>query len=464
MAIQNSESKQTIRTITARLDRLPTDKWHIKILWILGLGVLCDTLDMYMGGAILAALVASDWSNNTLNGWFISATMLGAFIGSLTTGYIGDKFGRKKCLLINLLIFGLASIAAAFSTNMMQLIVLRGIIGIGLGAQLPATYGSMAEYFPPKCRGRYSGFVGLIANFAPPLCTVLALVIIPHFGWRVLLGGVGAIGLIIWVVQVKFMPESPRWLASKGLIDKADEILTKVEKDIEARRGIKLSKIDQTELGVEDVPKTVNLGYLDLFKGQLLHRTIAITSGLVGMNVAIYTMVNWIPTIFVNNGLSVTKSLGMTTVMLIGAPFGVFLCSMFADKVPRKKTMVVLLFAVGIIGYIYSLQRSQALIMIIGFILMTVLYFYSVLVCAVYVGEVFPTEARLRGVGFANAIGRVASFITPPIIAVILTKYGVVSVFVAIFALLAVVAVFIAIFGVETRNKSLEEINEDLIR
>jgi MFS transporter, putative metabolite:H+ symporter len=450
-----SVAKQTAGTIAARLDRLPTSHWHRKILWILGLGVLCDTLDLYVAGALLAALVASGWSNAQLNGWFISATMAGAFIGSLLTGHIGDTFGRKKSLLINLLIFGLASIASAFVTNMMQLIVLRGIVGVGLGAQLPATYGSMAEYFPVKSRGHYSGLVALIANVAPPICTVLGLLIIPTLGWRVLIGAIGVFAIAIWIVQIRYMDESPRWLASKGLFDEADAIVAKVEREVERAEGTPLIAIEQA--AEPEAPQ--NAGFALLLQGAWLRRTIALTAGLVGMNVAIYTIVNWVPTIFVNSGLTIATSLGMTTVMLLGAPCGVWVCAKFADRVPRKPTMVALLVAISALSYLYSLQRNGAIIMAFGFVLITVLYAYSVLVCAVYVGEVFPTELRLRGVGLSNAFGRIAAVVTPPMIAWILTKYGVTAVFSFVSAVLILSAVLVATYGIETGNRSLEDIN-----
>jgi len=450
---------QTIGTTAARMDRLPVSKWHAKIMWILGLGVLADTLDIYIGGSILAALVASGWSNNKLNGVFISATMAGMFAGALLAGYIGDNLGRRKSLMVNLGIFGIASIAAAFVSDMTQLIVMRGIMGIGLGAQMAATTGSLPEYFPPQCRGRYSGLVGLIANVAPPITMGLSLLVIPRYGWRVLFFSVGVFALIMWAVIWKCMPESPRWYAAKGMLDKADAILTKVEGEIEAEKGLKLAPV--VTAAMPESPKTVP--YSAIFKGGLLRRTITLSAALIGSNVAIYTIVNWVPTIFVNAGISITKSLGMTVVMLIGAPVGVLICAMVADKVPRKTTLAVLSLSVGVLGYFYSLQRTDKMIMTIGFVMITVLYFYSVLIFYVYSGEIFPTESRLRGVGFCNAAGRTSSVVTPPVIAWILTSYGSVAVFVTVFVILAVIAFVIAVLGVETKKKSLEDINKNLL-
>ncbi|MDR3565117.1 MAG: MFS transporter [Negativicutes bacterium] len=451
---------QSIGTIAARLDRLPAARWHIKILWLLGLGILADALDLYLGGSVLAFLVSTGWSNNEMNGYFISGTMFGFLVGALIAGSLGDKLGRKKALTYNLLFFGISSCAAAFATDMWTLIWLRSIMGMGLGAQFVATYGTFGEFLPPVSRGKYASLVALIGNVGPPLATVIAMLVIPLFGWRPLFFGVGIFAFIVLILQNKYLVESPRWLACKGLIDQADKIVTEAEKEIEAQKGIKLPPVV-----MDGPPETcINLPYSSIFKGQLLNRTIALTAGLVGVNVAIYTMVNWIPTIFVQAGLTVTKSLAMTTIILLGAPFGMWVCALVVDRVPRKGAMIFILLSMSVVGYIYALQRVEALIMSIGFVLITLLYFYVSLVCSVYAGEVFPTEARLRGVGFANGISRLSAVVTPPMIAIILTRYGSVAVFLTVSVILVVVAIVIAIYGVETRQRTLEQINNEAVQ
>ncbi len=448
---------QTAASIAARMDRLPTTKFHKKIIAILGFGVLCDTLDIYAGSSILAVLVADGWSNNALNGWFISATMGGMFLGAMIAGYIGDKFGRRKSFLLNYLVFGLASIATVFTTNMYQLIALRGLMGLGLGAQQAAATGALPEFFQPQSRGKYSGIVGFIGNVAPPFAMLFSLLVIPMFGWKVLFVGIGVMALLMWAITLKWMPESPRWYASKALMEKADKLVSAIEKEAEEETHCKLEEIKP--IATENVPSDQNLSYSVIFSKRLIRRTITLCAALIGMNVAIYTIVNWIPTIFVSQGISITKSFAMAVIIMIGAPTGAFLVPILSDKLPRRKTLSILALLIGILGYIYSLQQSDYLIMGLGFIMITLLYFYSVTVMFVYSGEIFPTEARLRGVGFSSAIGKLSSVITPPIIALILTEFGSTAVFIFVGILMALIALIISTCGVETRNKSLEDIN-----
>ncbi|MBN4679051.1 MFS transporter, partial [Pandoraea nosoerga] len=105
-------------------------------LALIGAGMFLDAFDLYLAGGVLGAVLKDGWSTLELNAAFVSATFVGMTIGAWLSGILGDRFGRRFSYQMNLAIFGLASIAAAFAPNMMVLIVLRFIIGIGLGAEI----------------------------------------------------------------------------------------------------------------------------------------------------------------------------------------------------------------------------------------------------------------------------------------------------------------------------------------
>lgn len=451
--------------IGPRLDRLPTSKWLYKVFWMIGFGILIDGFDNYSGGVVLAQLVKNGWSNNYLNAAFTSTTMIGLFFGSLFAGFSGDHWGRKFAYQVNLLIFGLATLGAAFAPNMTTLIVLRGIMGFGLGAELVVGFGTFAEFVPAKTRGKWTATLSLLANTAPPIATLIGLFVMsslgPNYGWRgmFVIGGVSA--LVLWYIRHDF-PESPRWHASRGDSAKADAILTEVEKQIEKEQGIKLQQVEEVE-ELESSQEVKKIPFSSLFKGTLLRRTILGSCILIAMNTAVYSITTWIPTIFVKSGITVTKSVFMTTVILFGAPFGVFIASRIVDKFPRKQMGATLLFTIAILGYIYSLQKAEKLIIIIGFILISVLYMYVCFACSVYVPELWPTEARLRGLGLCNAVGRAVTIFTPFGVAWIMTKYGSVAVFITIGVVLGMVALVILTLGIETRQKSVEEIGREAV-
>ncbi len=451
MRIQNN--------IGARIERLPTSKWHYKIFWLIGFGLLIDGFDNCLGGIVLAQLVKNGWSNNYLNAAFTSCTMAGLFIGSLFAGFSGDHLGRKFAYQVNLLIFGITSIAAGFATNMTMLIILRGIAGIGLGAEIVVGFATFTEFISAKNRGKWSATLSLVGNCAPPLATFIGILVMPllgpNYGWRAMFIIAGVAALALWFARHNF-PESPRWYVSCGLEDKADKILCEIEKQIELEHGIKLSQVD--EITSKEAPYEKKIPFSSLFKGALLKRTILGSFVLIGMNTALYSITTWIPTIFVSSGINITKSIIMTTVIMLGAPIGVFIATRIIDKFPRKWMGVILLFLIAVLGYVYAIQRSEVMIIILGFLLIVFLYMYVCFASAVYVPELWPTEIRLRGSGLCNAIGRAITIFTPFGVAWLMTSYGSVAVFITLGGVLIFVALVIATIGVETKQKSIEEI------
>lgn len=467
--IEDAETRaleKTLHGIGLRLDRLPIGSWHRKLLWLFGGAMLLNNLDKNIGGGLVASLLADGWSTIELNGWFQATTMLGYLIGALISGSVGDRLGRRKALLLFITIFTVSECISGFAPSMVFLVACRVLGGIGLGAFIPCGYGSFSEYLPPEKRGKYSGYVGLIANFSPPLGALITMLVIPAFGWRTIFFGIAIFGIIVWLLIFKFTPESPRWLASKGRFDEADVIVSAAEKSF-TDKGIELPPITQEQIDKlqEELGKEpVQLPYRALFTKRMIKRTLTASVALMGMNLIVYTIITWTPTIFVMRGMDTQYSIFITFIMLIGAPFGVFLLSVFGNKHPRKLGMIVCLLLLAVAGYVWSIQTDVVVIMITGFILCTITYYYSLLSCSVYLGEAFPTEIRLRGSGFSSAMGRIVSIVTPSIVAALLQSTGIVSVYVFVGICLVVFAIIIGICGIETRNRSLEDINDSVVK
>lgn len=461
------ELAKSYHGVAARLDRLPVGGWHRKMVFIFACCIFCDGLDTFVGGGIIAGLLESGWSTVELNGAFSSLTMVGYFIGCFLCGWLGDHFGRRRGLIINLTVFAIATFAGGFAPNMETLCALRLVMGIGLGAAIPGSYGIQGEFIPPSKRAKYSSLVGAFGNFAPPFGSFLVLVTVPLVGWRPIFWGVGILTAIVVVLVWRLMPESPRWLAQQGRNDEADAVVTKVEKTF-IDKGIEIEPIDEAKVAAHAAADSgVQLPYSALFKKKQLKRLVAICAALFGMNIIIPTITNWTPTIFVLQGLSSTYSVGISFVMLIGAPVGIFILSALADKHPRKGGMIVTLLLVAVCGYLWScIPVDQVyLIMGVGFVLCCLAYYYSLLACSVYIGEIFPTELRARGSGLANAFGRIAAIVSPMWISYLLAiGGGAAAVYMVNGVILVIVAILIGVFGVETRNTTLEEANDEIVQ
>lgn len=443
--------------IGARLDRLPLSRFHFRIFGIISFSLLLTGFLSYSGNVVLAKLVSNGWSNNFLNAAFTSALMFGYFIGSLTGGFIGDYLGRRKAFRMNLLIVGISATAASFVPNIYWLIFFRCLMGTGMGALIMVGYASFTEFIPATVRGKWSARLSFVGNWAPMLSAAIGVVVIALLSWRVmfLLGGAGM--LLAWYLSGKYFIESPRWLAGKGRQSVAEKHLRDVEVQIEKEKNITLS-LPPARSGSHSVSEEHGSFWL-LFKGQMLRRTLVAITVLIAMNISLYTITVWIPTIFVNSGIDVTKSIFMTAIIMIGAPVGIFIAALIIDRYPRRLFGSLLLVIIALLGYFYSIQTAEWAILSYGLVMIFFLYMYVCFASAVYVPELWPTHLRLRGSGFVNAVGRIVAVFTPYGVAVLLTQYGSVTVFIVLGVMLVVCALILFFFGIETRMVSLEEIS-----
>jgi putative MFS transporter len=437
----------------ARLDRLPMTAFHRRLMWLIGLGMMCDTFDLGLQSGVAGATLASHFGTFSQSGYFISATFAGMTIGAAMAGLIGDRLGRRFCYQFNLLVFGLASFAAALAPTMVWLIAFRAIIGIGLGAEIVVGYSLIAEFMPPAVRGRMVSTVVLGAiGFCGPFTYVASYFIIPAFGWRwmFVIPAVGA--MIIWYLR-KDLPESPRWLESAHRGDEADKII----RNMEAAAAL---------LGpLPPVPVTISLPISPgrvplsvLFTRPVIRRTLLIIAINIAIGAGSYGFGAFIPTFFVKQGMSITKSLGFGMVMAFGSTAATILAWWLADKIGRKWGIVIATLGTAVLGLIYPFMTQPLYLLPIGFLMVMFMAFQMAMGITIYAPELFPTAYRLRGNAVGNVAGRLTSMAAPYATLPLFDHFGVVGVTGTLACLCIAVALIVAIFGVETRQRSLERI------
>ena len=462
--LQSQETQMSFHGIAARLDRLPSGSFQKKAMWLIGGVCFCDCLDMNVGGPIIAQLLASGWSDANLNAIFVSITAFGYLCGGLMAGMVSDYFGRVKACIANTIIFSAGCLAACMAPDMYFLIACRFIMGIGLGAAYPAGYSALTEYTPPTKRGKYQAWVGLIANCGTPFASFVSLVLLPIFGWRAIFVFCGLAGVIVTMLLIKFMAESPRWLAMKGRNEEADALVSKWEAEARAAgRDVpdvpdELIEAEMAKREVKQLPTKV------LFTNKTLLKRLVVACVLCWTNfVCVYTIVSWTPTIFVTRGFDVTYSVLMSVVINLGIPAGVAIMSLLIDRFGRKPQLIILLPLSGVCGFAWSLIPADQtiLIMAVGFVMAAMVYYWSLIVSSVYLSEPFPTEVKVRGAGIANAFGRIGAILNPIWVTYFLgTSLGAVGIFGVSLITAIVAAIFVAVWGVETKGRTLEEIND----
>ncbi|PWC19668.1 MFS transporter [Brenneria corticis] len=446
----------------ARLDRLPDSRWHYNMFGMVSFGLLVCWSNA-VGGLILAQLKDLGWTDNSTTAAFSAITTAGMFAGALIGGIIGDKIGRKKAFILYEVIHIASMVIGAFSPNMDFLIACRFVMGFGLGALLVTLFAGYTEYMPGRNRGTWSSRVSFIGNWSYPVCSLIAMALTPlvsaEWNWRVQLLIPAFLSLIATWFAYRYFPESPRWLEARGRYQDAEAVMQDIEARVVRQTGKPLPPVVIAD--DERQPKAVP--YLALLKGALLKRVILGSFVLIAMNVVQYTLINWLPTIFMTQGINLKDSIVLNTMSMFGAPFGIFIAMLVMDKIPRKTMGIGLLILIAVLGYIYSLQTSMLMITVIGFFLITFVYMYVCYASAVYVPEIWPTEAKLRGSGLANAVGRISGIAAPYAVAVLLSGYGVTAVFILLGAVSIIVAAAIAMIGIETKGASVESIGMNTV-
>jgi len=435
----------------ARLDRLPISSFHRRIMLLIGTGMFFDGFDIYVAATVLGATLKSGFSTMGQNAQFMSLTFVGMMLGSFLTGFLGDRYGRRFTYQANLAIFGLASIASAFAPSMTVLTLLRFIMGFGLGAENVVGYSTMTEFVPPQARGKWLGIVNIFVVSGLPVAALLGVLIIPLFTWRAMfaLGGIGA--LVIWYLR-KALPESPRWLESIGRTAEAEALLQSIESEVSLQHG-PLPPVNL--MPCAPVSRSIST----LLSPTLLPRMVVGITTMIVLNTLVFGFVTWLPTFFVQEGLSIVTSFSYSFVMALGAPVGSAVAALTADAWGRKPTIVGASILTILLGSIYPYIHQPAALLTAGFLLTIPMYVLVAVPVAIYVPELFPTEVRLRASGICNTFGRGATILTPFLTVALFHSYGIRGVVGMIIGFLLVQIVVVLRFGIEPKKRRLEDMD-----
>ncbi|WP_213301869.1 MFS transporter [Paraburkholderia sacchari] len=450
--------------ISARLDRLPTTRAVWKLIILLSLGFFFELYDLLYSGYVAPGLVKSGILTPTTTGVFgttgvasfIASLFSGLFFGTLACGFLADRFGRRAIFTYAMLWYVLANTVMAFQDTAAGLNFWRFVSGLGIGVELITIGTYMSELAPKRLRGRAFAVCQAIGFCAVPLVAYLSYLLIPQTlggidGWRwvVILGGISA--LFIWYFR-RNLPESPRWLASKGRAAEADAILRQLERAVQAEYGKPLPAAGPAE------PVVQKARFADMWRPPYRSRTIMLIIFHVFQTVGFYGFASWVPTLLVKQGITVTSSLLYTTLIGLAAPVGPMIGYWIADRFERKHVIVAMAGLNIVAGLLFSQAGSAAAIVVLG-VLLTLASNIGSFTFHTYQQELYPTAIRARAVGFVYSWSRLSAIFSSFLIAFFLGKFGVAGVFVFISCAMLLVMLAIGLMGPRTLGKSLESIS-----
>lgn len=450
-------------SLLARMDRLPLSRVHRKLLVIGGLGYTFDGMD----GAIVAFLmpsVAEVWNlGNAQLGLVGSATPIGFLIGAILSGMLGDRIGRKKVMMYALLFYCVMTILAAVAPNFGLFMVFRVLAGLGTGAESVIIAPYLSEFVPAARRGWFVGALAGFFSFGYLAAAVLGRLIVPNVpdGWR-WAQVVTALPILLVLWWRRSLHESPRFLISHGRVAEAQEVVEYYEQAVVKETGRELEPVSDTV--ADDAVDTDKHGFLRalsyMWSAAMRRRTLTTWIIWFVITFAYYGFFNWIPTLLVQRGITVTKSFQFSIIIFAAQIPGYFSAAWVSEKLDRKNTIAVYLAGSALSAYWLSQSGSVATITLAGAVLS---FFLNGTYAALYsyTPEVFPTWLRTTGVGLASACGRIGSITAPMLIGFLTASWGFGGVFTLVTIILAAGVATVVLFGVSTAGRSLERLNEE---
>jgi putative MFS transporter len=478
MGAQTATS-EGIGDISARLDKLPASRAIWTRVVLLSLGGFFEYYDLFMtayiapglvrGGILAPAGLSPTDTSNVLSyvsallrtggvASFIAALFAGLFIGTILFGFVADRFGRKAIFTFSLVWYAVASVVMAFQSDAFGLNLWRFIAGVGIGVELVTIDTYISELAPAALRGRAFAYNSAIQFVAVPVVAFLAWMLVPiaPFGldgwrWVVLIGSTGAV--FVWWIRLG-VPESPRWLAQHGRLEEADRALVALEPPPNMRSTV----VRQPPAPVaETQPRRGR--FLEIWRGPYLGRTVMLIIFNVFQTVGFYGFSNWVPSLLIEQGISITKSLEYTFIIAIAAPFGPLLGAALGDRFERKWVIVWAAGAIALFGLIFGQTTIVPALIALG-VALTLSNNILSFAFHGYQPELYPTRIRAMAVGFVYSWSRLSVVFSAFAIGYSLRWFGVAGVFTLIAGSMAIVMLAIGFLGPPTRNLSLETISK----
>ncbi|MCP1853479.1 MULTISPECIES: MFS transporter [unclassified Bradyrhizobium] len=453
-AVARTAQAQQVADIAARLERLPLTAYQRWIFGIIATAWFFDSMDLAALTFVLGSIRQTFGLSTAETGLLSSMSFLGMFAGAASAGLLADRFGRARVFQVSMIFWGLGSLCCGLSTTATALGASRLLLGFGMGMEFPVAQSMVSEIMPARNRGRYIAFLegfwplGFIAS---GLLTYFVLQV-ADWRWVFILQAIPAV--FVLVVR-RFVPESPRWLASHGYSERAEATVRDIESRVRDRLGGKELPPVVRQVAA---PASEVTGLRTLFSGIYAKRTTMLWTLWFFALLGFYGLTTWLGALLQAKGFPITKSVFYTILISLAGIPGFLVSAWLVESWGRKATLVMNLLCGAIACHFYGSAADQTQLIIAGLCMQFFLFgMWSALYA--YTPELYPTHVRATGTGFASAVGRIGSLIGPYVIGVILPAAGQGGVFALGAGAFVVAALAVLLLGEETRGRTLESIS-----
>ena len=398
-------------------------------------------------------ILAKEWGLSPEQvGWIGSVGLIGMALGAVLAGTIADKFGRKNVFAATVILYSVATGLCAVAWSYESLLTFRFLVGFGLGGELPVAATLMSEYAPTALRGRFIVLLESFWGLGWLVAALISYLLIPTFGWHIafIIGALPA--LYVFLIRLH-MPESIRYLLSKGKIEEARQIILTLEKKL----GV-VSKPFQKDF-VQEATPIFKLNVFTLWKKSFRVRTLMLWLTWFGIVFSYYGIFMWLPSIVFTQGFEVVKTFEYVLIMTLAQLPGYFAAAWLVDVIGRRYTLSSFLLMSGICAYFFGNAATATELLMWG----AAMSFFNLGAWGViytYTPELYPTAIRALGSGWAAGFGRIGGMIAPMLVGILLAHGAPINfIFVMFASVFAIISVIVLSLGIESKKKSLEEID-----
>ncbi|GHE76880.1 MFS transporter [Amycolatopsis deserti] len=435
-------------------------RWSVqgKVFLIGGLGYMFDAWDVALNGFLTPLVGAEFGLSPGQKGLVATANLIGMAVGAVVWGTVADRIGRKRAFSVTLLVFALFSVLGALSPNVEVFLALRFLAGVGLGGCIPVDYAIVSEFSPRRHRGRVLSAMDGWWPVGTTLAAVTATLLVPVSGnwrWMLVLMILPAL-LLFWIRRG--VPESPLYLVRKGREAEARAVID----DLVRRTGAPAEPYAIPPAVVEDTRGGALTAAFDQLRRVWAFNpriTAVAWSLFISVMLVYYAALSWMPSILRAQGFGEIAAFASTALMNALGIVGVVVAVLLVEKVGRKRIVAVAgpLAALSLVVFSLLLGSPAGAVIAIGAFGMLALVVIPVMYA--YVSELYPTELRASGFGWASSSSRAVTGFAPLVFGSVLWPVlGLPLTFAVLGGLVVAAVVFMMLGAPETRGRELDRI------